>query len=211
VRRARLIVVAVILTLAAPPLGARPPADVENAAKAAIRSLDLQTALPHQARAAERPRESSLPPEVIWVVLALGAALLIYGIRHDLPILRLFARNRWAAPAAPIAAGEPLRPAEVAADDLARTGRFVDAMHLLLLHSLNDIRQRLGEFSDSLTSREILRSPRLSEPARALLGDIVARVELSYFGGYPAGDADYAQCRRSYDALAQALDRPAAA
>ncbi len=93
-----------------------------------------------------------------------------------------------------------------AADELAAEGRFVEAMHVLLLQGLADIRQGLDEqFADSLTSREILRSTRLSDAGRAALRDIVNRVEWTYFGRHPAASADYAACRASFNALAQAL------
>ena len=42
------------------------------------------------------------------------------------------------------------------------------------------------QFADSLTSREILRSTRLSDAGRASLRDIVNRVEWTYFGEHPA-------------------------
>jgi hypothetical protein len=93
-----------------------------------------------------------------------------------------------------------------AADELAARGRFVEAMHLLLLHGLAHIRQRLDQqFSDSLTSREILYSTNLPEAARASLRDVVGRVELTYFGQRPAGLADYTACRESFNALGRAL------
>jgi hypothetical protein len=99
-----------------------------------------------------------------------------------------------------------------AADELAREGRYAEAMHVLLLRGLADIRARLDEpFADSLTSREILRSTRLPERARDSLRDVVGRVEWTYFGEYPAGQEDYAACRVSFNALEQALHGNAAA
>src|SRR5215475_5344646 len=99
-----------------------------------------------------------------------------------------------------------------AADELGRQGRFVEAMHMLLLLSLGEIRRHLGEqFADSLTSREILRGTRLPPQGRASLRDIVARVEWTYFGGYPATMEDYTACRQSFDTLRGILrgERPA--
>src|SRR5262249_10252575 len=106
-------------------------------------------------------------------------------------------------------AGTLVKPPEqvlAAADDLARQGRFVDAMHVLLLQGLADIRRYLSEeHADSLTSREILRSTKLSDTGREPLRDIIARVEWTYFGKHPAEREDYAACRASFDALARAL------
>jgi hypothetical protein len=99
----------------------------------------------------------------------------------------------------------------VAADELAQQGRFVDAMHVLLLQGLADIRRHLDEqFADSLTSREILRSTKLSDQGRVSLRDIITRVEWTYFGEHPAGSSDYAACRDSFNALARALHGTAA-
>src|SRR5262249_37057872 len=106
-------------------------------------------------------------------------------------------------------AGTLAKPPEqvlAAADDLARQGRFVDAMHVLLLQGLADMRRYLGEqHPDSLTSREILRSTKISDAGREPLRDIISRVEWSYFGKPPAEREDYAACRASFDALARAL------
>ena len=54
-------------------------------------------------------------------------------------------------------------------------------------------------------SREILRGTRLPPQGRASLRAIVAAVEWTYFGGYPAALADYNACRRSFEDLRQAL------
>jgi hypothetical protein len=206
--RAVLAVAPLVLTLSASPLVARPASEVADAAERAIRSLALQTELPRERELAAPEPPFRLPPEVLWIALTIGAGVLLYAIRHDLPILRLFARKGWDTPAAAPVASEPEPSGDrrSPADELARDGRFVDAMHVLLLESLEQMRGRVGlAFSDSLTSREILRSPQLSEPARALFGDIVGLVERSYFGGRAAVRADYERCRQSFDALAQSL------
>ena len=99
-----------------------------------------------------------------------------------------------------------------AADELAAQGRFVEAMHVLLLQALAEIRRRLDEeFADSMTSREILYSKRLSDALRRPLREVVARVEWSYFGEHPAAREDYVACRASFGALTQALHQGAAA
>ena len=83
---------------------------------------------------------------------------------------------------------------------------------MLLLHGLAHIRARLDQqFSDSLTSREILYSSNLPEAARTSLRDVVNRVELTYFGQRPAGLADYTACRQSFNALERSLYGGAAA
>ena len=195
------------LCLLAVPAFAQTPQEIQKTAEQAIRKLDLQTELP---REPERPRITiKLPNEVLWIVIAIALGVLLYAFRDMVPILRLWGRDgAWSADEAVTGETEARPPAAVlgAADDLAAEGRFVEAMHVLLLQGLADIRARLDEqFADSLTSREILRSTKLSESGRSSLRDIVNRVEWTYFGEHPAVLADYVACRASFNALAQAL------
>ena len=206
------VVTASVLTARGGSLAAEAPQDAQRAAEQAIRRLDLQTELP---REREIPRYTvQLPAEVLWVVVAIAVGVLLYGLRDLIPIWRLGHGGAWTAEdmAPDRIRGRPPAAVLRAADELAAEGRFVDAMHELLLQALADIRQRLDEqFANSLTSREILRSTRLSEAGRALLRDIVDRVEWTYFGERPATLPDYVACRASFDALARALRVGAAA
>jgi hypothetical protein len=191
--------------VAASPLAAQTPQQAQQAAEDAIRRLDLQTEFP---RVAEPFNQFQLPPETLWVVIAIALGVLLYAFRDLIPAWRAGAGAAWAEQEG--AAGEitPGNQAVVieAADELAASGRFVEAMHMLLLSGLAHLRQRLDrQFSDSLTSREILRSTDLPEAARASLRDVVSRVELTYFGKQPAELADYTACRESFNALARSL------
>lgn len=179
--------------------------DPEKAAKDSVRALDLQTELPHQHNI--EPIKLQLPQELIWVLLACAAAFFLYAMRDSL-VWRRRADGDWGEAGPESAAGRARGDADAlaSADELARQGRFVDAMHTLLLQSLADIRRRLGiELADSLTSREILRGTRLPAQGRASLRAIVASVEWTYFGGYPAAVDDYNACRKSFEDLRQAL------
>ena len=189
--------------------------DAQTLAEQAIHRLDLQTEL----RREDEPQQSphvNLPPETVWIAVIVGVIILAYAFRDLIPVLRAGRGGAWHEEdeAASLAAGGP-RPAEVvleAADDLAAQGRFVEAMHVLLLQALADIRRRLDEeFADSLTSREILRSRQLSEVLRRPLREVIGRVEWTYFGGHSADRDDYLACRASFSALAQALSRGAVA
>jgi len=180
----------------------------EQAAKDSIRSLDLQTDLTLDTSKPFRLSPIHIPQEVLWVALALAAALLLYAMRDQLMNLFRPAGTGWEPP--PPAAGEVKVGSETdalsAADRLSRDGNFVEAMHVLLLHSLSEIRRQLGErFADSLTSREILRVARLTAVARTALRDIVGAVELTHFGAYPAQAGDYTTCRQNFAILQQAL------
>ncbi len=160
-------VLAVLLAVSAPlvtaaPLAAQTPQQVQQAADQAIRRLDLQTELP---RATEPLNlHFDLPPETLWVVVAIALGVLLYAFRDLIPVLRLGAGGTWAEDEIVPGATAPGDQAVVigAADELAARGRFVEAMHVLLLHGLAHIRLRLDQqFSDSLTSREILSSTNL--------------------------------------------------
>jgi hypothetical protein len=189
---------------------AQPERDAQSTAQEAIRRLDLQTEVTRE----PEPFRIRLPPELLWVIIAVALGAVLYSFRDMIPLLRARGGESWAEGeeiGADIARRDPT-VVLAAADELAREGRYAEAMHVLLLRGLADIRARLDEpFADSLTSREILRSTRLPERARDSLRDVVGRVEWTYFGEYPAGREDYAACRVSFNALEQALHGNAAA
>src|SRR5258708_3802862 len=194
------------LVIAAGALAAQTPQQAQKAAEEAVHRLDLQTQLPRGVEPVHW--HFDLPPETLWVVVAIAIGILLYAFRDLIPIWRAGAGGAWTEKEDATGETAPGDEAVIieAADELAARGRFVEAMHMLLLHGLAHIRQRLDQqFSDSLTSREILRSTNLPEVARASLRDVVARVELTYFGQRPAALADYTACRESFNALARAL------
>jgi hypothetical protein len=85
---------------------------------------------------------------------------------------------------------------------LAAAGRFEEAIHLLLLHAFAHLSRVLDvSFSDSKTARELARELPLTATRRQALGELVGQVELSLFGGRPAGAEHYARCRRSFEEL----------
>jgi hypothetical protein len=198
--------VAVMLALAGRHAAAQTPGEVQRLADQSIRRLNLQTDFP----LVPEPLRLNLkiPPEVLWIVIAAAVAVLLYAFRDLIPILRASRGEDWVPDDAGLGNGRVGTPAAAlgTADQLAAEGRFVEAMHVLLLQGLSAIRVGLDEeFADSLTSREILRSARLSDAGRSSLRDIVDRVELTYFGQRPAALPDYVACRTSFNALTQAL------
>jgi hypothetical protein len=181
---------------------------VRQLAQETVEELKLQTSLPVE----ENPvgwlldlPAIEFSSEMFWAALVAMLAFLLYQMRDELPSFSFTRAGRWQEngldPATGAGYDGEVDPS-ITGDELARQGRFVEAMHWLLLHSLSEIRERLGvRFPDSLTSREILRRARLPEYAKRLLNDIVTRVELSYFGTYPASEQDYAACRSSFEKL----------
>jgi len=210
--RLRFSLAAVLIALCGfVPLAAQTPADIGRATRDLAGSLDLQTEFPS---AKPEPTESSdyLSVEIVrvllWIAVIAGAGVLAYFIHDVLPAFGLARRPRW-DDAAEGAAGDGRgvdHMARVAADDLAAQGRFVEAMHVLLLQGLDEMRLRLDvRFADSLTSREIVVRSNAPADAKTALREIIHWVELAYFGDHPADRSDYDACRRSFLALGSAL------
>jgi hypothetical protein len=91
---------------------------------------------------------------------------------------------------------------------LAAAGRYAEAIHALLLETLAAL-SRAAQLPSSLTSREILQRVRLPERAREALEGLVLAVEVSRFGGVPAGEADYRVCLDRFHAFLETYRRPA--
>ncbi len=185
--------------------------DFARSAKGIVEALDLQTEFPNPAVAtgAESwPLNADIAHVLLWIAVAVGAVVIALYLRDILPGGGLARRKAWNA-----AEADPLREASGAqaqaqldADELARLGRFVEAMHVLLLQALADMRSRLDvAIADSLTSREILRRASVSPTARSALQEIVGAVERAYFGDHPAGEPDYRACRDNFSAFVGAL------
>ena len=197
---------AALTTLWIGPLAAQTPEQVQALAQQAIKRLDLQTELLRQPEPFQW--DISLPPETLWIIVVVGVGMLLYLFRDMIPMFRSRRGADWSGDEVGAAAtGQPAAGLALgAADELAAQGRYVEAMHVLLLQALAEIRVRLNEqFADSLTSREILRNKQLSDDLRHPLRDVVGRVEWSYFGEHPAERNDYLACRSSFAALARCL------
>jgi hypothetical protein len=143
----------------------------------------------------------------LWVIVIVGVLVLVWSLRDSLPVMsrprKIVAPEQ---PAASPAQSNRLEEAQVEADDLARQGHYAEAMHLLLLKSLSELRRQLGtSFAISLTSREILWRVKLPDIGRQSLTTIIASVERTYFGGEDAGQDDYSHCRSNFEALKRSL------
>jgi hypothetical protein len=148
-------------------------------------------------------------PYIFWIGVAIGAAFILFLIGQ-----RLFAVKRGlvmgglklpggAPPWRP--APEQARALLEEADRLAAQGRFVEAAHLILLRSIQDIQARRPRaVAVSLTSRDIARLEALPPPARSLFAGIAEAVEISLFGGRPLDGEGYARCREAYASFVEA-------
>ncbi len=98
------------------------------------------------------------------------------------------------------------------ADELARAGRYAEAIHTLLLRTLVElVRATRTRVPAALTSREILARVPLVPPARVALDALVAAVEVTHFGDEIPGAADYERCRGEFQRFADAYRGAAAA
>jgi hypothetical protein len=89
------------------------------------------------------------------------------------------------------------------ADALAAKGRYAEAIHLLLLRSIQEIAQhRPTILKPALTSREISALRELPEAARLAFAQIARIVEQALFAGREVGSHEYAQCRQAYERFA---------
>lgn len=149
-----------------------------------------------------------LPPFfslLLWAVAICGGLVLLYWLLDSLSGFAWPSARRGSEAEPQAAEARPQRVLDEA-ERLAAEGRFEDALHALLLHGLGILRHRLGRrVAAALTSREILELSDLPEAGRAALRDLVARVELTYFGERPADAQDYRSCRELFESFAQAM------
>lgn len=95
------------------------------------------------------------------------------------------------------------------ADELARRGQFAEAIHTLLLRTLQELVRRAAvRVAPATTSREILARVPLLADARSALAGLITAVEITHFGDEPANAADYERCRQQFHVFAQALRNP---
>jgi hypothetical protein len=142
----------------------------------------------------------------LWTVIALAAvtlAIILWrGLRDgrwEWPF-----RRRAADSAEP--AEEEWRPDEAPArawleeaDRLAGEGRYAEAIHHLLLRSVDDIaRRRPRLVRPALTSRELAAAGAIPAAARDLFARIAATVERSLFGGRDVEASDWSAARGAY-------------
>jgi hypothetical protein len=157
----------------------------------------------------------SLPRPVVY---ALAAIILLAVVAPEAMRLfsRLAARRRRARPEAPAADAAPAIDLGAALDDaekLAASGRFGEAAHILLLRTIELIaKSRSLSVRPSMTGREVAALAGLSARQRRSVELLVERVEPAWFGGKPATESDWLECRGAHAALAAALSgQPAAA
>lgn len=151
---------------------------------------------------------------LLWTIIAALALLLIWmvqdRIRHGIWRLPRWQRRRMAGPAAtqeedwtPEAA--PARAWLTEADALAGEGRYEEAVHHLLLRSVEDVSRRRPQIvRPSLTSRDLSQAAGIPHAPRRLFAEIAAAVERSLFGGRAIDAQEWSRCRAAYADFARA-------
>jgi hypothetical protein len=180
--------------------GALPGERVHEAAAQVLADEALQRALP----APVTPSELILPPDalVLLVRLLLAATLLVLVVLAAVWLARRLAvggRDATLAGDAP-GRGAAIHIPTGGARAMAAAGRFGEAIHLLLLETLEAL-SRAARLSPALTSREIVARVTLPSRAREALAGLVTAVEVSRFGGTEPGEADYRACLERFDAF----------
>lgn len=178
-----------------------------------VRDLDLQD-MPRP----DTPRPTSttrwhIPADLARLILIgaliAGTGFALYSVRDTLPRWPRAKVGKKGASPTPVADVAQVRRMEASADDadaLAGEGRFAEAMHVLLLRSLVELRERIPALvTDALTSREILQRATLPGDGPLALSDLIDRVERVHFGRRPAAAEDYGACRTSYRRLLDAM------
>lgn len=137
---------------------------------------------------------------VFWIMIALGAAMLLYLLFRLLEPVFEFRMSKdkeveqeWV----------PQREEALAllsdADQLAQQGRYDEATHLLLKRSVGQIAAaRPSWVEPSSTARELAVLPALPEAARKAFATIAERVERSLFALRPLNIGDWEAARAAY-------------
>jgi Domain of unknown function (DUF4129) len=150
---------------------------------------------------------STLISYILWGGIIFAVALLLFWIATEL--------LKYGGDDAAIAAGDvspaapdlsvierPLGDAE----ELARRGEYREAIHTLLLRTLQELARTASvRVAPAMTSREILGRVPLLADARDALAGLITAVELTHFGGDEASEADYIRCRAQFQVFAAAF------
>ncbi|MBZ9647739.1 MULTISPECIES: DUF4129 domain-containing protein [Sphingomonadaceae] len=155
---------------------------------------------------------------VLWTMIAALALLILWivvdRVRHGVWRWPRWRRRRSAA--AVDAAQEdwtpdaaPARAWLEEADALAAQGDYAQAVHHLLLRSVEDMARRRPQIvRPALTSRDLARADGIPSAPRRLFTEIASAVERSLFGGRPIDADEWGRCRHAYADFAQTRNWP---
>ena len=144
----------------------------------------------------------------LWIVAGAILLWILYSLARQYG--HLLRWNRKAEPRREWPAEQTWRPTVAQArqllaeaDALAAQGRYGEAVHLLLLRSIEEIEARRPRLlRRALTSREIGGLSGLPEAARPAFHGIARAVERSRFAGEAVDAATFERCRKDYETFA---------
>ncbi|WBH18165.1 DUF4129 domain-containing protein [Sphingomonas radiodurans] len=162
---------------------------------------------------------SGLMPEAPYARIALWAMITALAVLVAWMIWTRVRSGEWRLPrrrrATALATDDTETPADWApdaaparrwldeADRLAAEGRYGEAIHHILLRSVEDIASRRPRLvRPALTSRDIARADAIPDAPRGLFAGLAAVVERSLFGGAPVDADDWGRCRAAYTEFA---------
>ncbi|HEV2651047.1 MAG TPA: hypothetical protein VGU69_07315 [Rhizomicrobium sp.] len=150
-------------------------------------------------------------PFVKWTLIGIAAVI---GVAIVYMVVRHFWGRTWNGRRSPVRDAplpeEAWRPTAAQArqlleesDALAREGRYAEAVHLLLLRSIEDFdKWRPRVVRRASTSREIGLFQSMPDAARTVFRRIADVVERALFGGGQVDAETFAHCRADYESFA---------
>lgn len=188
----------------------------EASVERTLADQSYQTELPAEEAAPDPPAEWKWPKWLVtglnWLAAGVGAALILY-------VIYVLARDHWMSrgggeshqpiretkPASKPSVRAPARgdrPSAAKAEAEAEQGRFLEAVHLLLLTALRLVEGRASRrFPPASTSREILTGPGIEDDDMVALEILVQHVERGLFACQKVCRPDYEKCRVAFDML----------
>ena len=191
--------------------------DPKSIAQKLIAAESMQTEIPNRLDTPDNswgfhlPR--SLAEAILWIAVIAGAIAIGYALRDNLPGWDRSRRleEEGSEGDGGLARATMLAGARNEADALAAQGRYDEAMHVLLLRAVGELREKLRlSIADSLTAREIERRAPLDVSGKGAFSRIVRAVEHALFGREPADSSAYLACRADFDVFAASLASGAA-
>jgi hypothetical protein len=164
----------------------------------------------------QRPRDDAggdagplgtLMSYLVWALVIVGAAVIAVWLGRELAGYTGDASvgDDGAAPEDAHAKAIVERPLGDA-DELAARGLYTEAIHTLLLRTLQElVRSANVRVAPAQTSREILAMVPLLGDARGALAGLITAVEITHFGGGVPDASDYARCRQQFNVFAAAF------
>lgn len=142
---------------------------------------------------------------IVFIVLAVAVVVLILSWLIQTLAQKMARERRGAESEAEVKDGEaePVRELDIEdANRLAAEGRFGEAIHALLLATIQHFAARARmEVQPSRTSRELVRLLPLTGDSRPRFNELVMAVERTLFGGEPAGAEDFQRSLERFRSL----------